>query len=124
MKVIYVAGPFRAKNSWQMEQNIRLAEEVALKLWGLGAAVICPHANTRFFQGYYPDGVWLLGDLEILDRCDGIVLCGDWQRSAGSVAEHAYAVTKGKAIFFWGRKGGYPDSIVDWINKEREKTHD
>lgn len=26
MKVIYVAGPFRAPNSWEIEQNIRRAE--------------------------------------------------------------------------------------------------
>lgn len=29
MKLLYIAGPFRGANSWEMEQNIRRAEEVA-----------------------------------------------------------------------------------------------
>jgi len=30
----------------------RRAEELALRVWRLGCvAVICPHTNTRFFQG-------------------------------------------------------------------------
>ncbi len=33
MKLLYVAGPYRAKSEWQLEQNIRNAEAVALELW-------------------------------------------------------------------------------------------
>lgn len=70
MKVAYIIGPFRAENSWEMEQNIRRAETFALEIWKLGYAVICPHTNTRFFQGAAPDNMWLDGDIEILGRCD------------------------------------------------------
>lgn len=100
MKVVYVAGPFRGANSWEMEQNIRRAEALALEAWRLGAAVICPHANTRFFQGAAPDSVWLDGDLAILGRCDAILMTPDWRRSAGARAERDYAMISGIPIFY------------------------
>lgn len=91
MKLVYVAGPFRAANAWEVEQNIRRAEALALEAWKCGVAVICPHANTRFFSGAAPDEVWLEGDLEILRRCDAILLTPDWERSSGTRAEHDLA---------------------------------
>jgi len=88
MKIAYVAGPFRAKNSWLIEQNIRRAEELSLEVWNIpGWCAICPHTNTRFFQGAAPDQVWLEGDLEILRRCDAVVLTWDWRISSGARAE-------------------------------------
>jgi nucleoside 2-deoxyribosyltransferase len=100
MKVAYVAGPFRAPNAWEIEQNIRRAEEVALEVWRTpGWCAICPHTNTRFFQGAAPDKIWLEGDLEILRRCDAIVLTKNWQKSSGTRAEVKLALTLGIPIF-------------------------
>lgn len=99
MKLIYVAGPFRAPNAWAIEQNIRRAEELALEVWRLGAACICPHTNTRFFQGAADDAVWLDGDLEILRRCDAVLLTLDWNRSTGARAEVAEASKCGIPCF-------------------------
>lgn len=98
MRLVYVAGPFRGPDSWAMESNIRRAEALALDAWRAGAAVICPHANTRFFQGSAPDSVWLDGDLEILRRCDAILLTPDWERSAGARAEKDEAERCGMAV--------------------------
>ncbi len=83
-QVVYVAGAFRADSVWKMEQNIRRAEAYALELWKQGYAVICPHANTRFYQSECPDEVWLTGDLEILSRCDIIAMVLGWENSVGS----------------------------------------
>jgi nucleoside 2-deoxyribosyltransferase len=99
MKVVYIAGPFRGPSSWAIEQNIRRAEELALEVWNLGAAALCPHTNTRFFQGAGPDHVWLEGDLEMLGRCDALILTPDWTRSAGARAEREHAVALGLPIF-------------------------
>jgi hypothetical protein len=87
MKVVYIIGPFRAASAWDVEQNIRRAEEIALEVWRLGAAAICPHTNTRFFQGAAPDDVWLAGDIEILKRCDAAIAVSDCNGSRGSVGE-------------------------------------
>lgn len=74
MKVIFIAGPFRAPTTWQVELNIRKAEALALEVWRAGYAAICPHTNTRFFDKELPDEVWLNGIHEILRRCDGMIL--------------------------------------------------
>jgi uncharacterized protein DUF4406 len=89
--VVYIAGPFRGKDSWEMENNIRRAEALALEVWRLGAAAICPHANTRFFQGAAPDEIWLDGDLAILRKCDAVLMTPDWKKSKGATAEYLHA---------------------------------
>ena len=93
IKVVYVAGPFRGPNSWEIEQNIRRAETLALEVWRAGMAAVCPHSNTRFYQGAADDAVWPDGDLAILARCDAVLLTLDWKRSTGARAEVEYAKT-------------------------------
>lgn len=80
-------GPFRAANGWLIEKNIRKAEEKALELWKEGYAIICPHTNTRFFQGVCQDNVFLDGDLEILKRCDAAFCIEGHEKSLGSIVE-------------------------------------
>jgi hypothetical protein len=99
LKVIYIAGPFRAAHAWAIEQNIRVAEEAALYVWRLGAACLCPHTNTRFFQGAAADHVWLDGDLEMLRRCDAVLMVGQWQTSVGANREREVALSSHIPVF-------------------------
>lgn len=100
MKIIYVAGKFRAPNAWETELNIRKAEEVAIQIWKAGAACICPHTNTRFFDGAVPNDVFLEGDLDILDRCDAIFMLDNWRDSDGAVGEHMLACIKPMPVLY------------------------
>lgn len=99
MLVIYIAGPFRGNSAWDIEQNIRRAEELSLEVWKRGMVALCPHCNTRFFQGAAPDEVWLDGDLEMLRRCDAVLLAPGHERSEGTKAEIAYAKERGIPVF-------------------------
>jgi len=99
MKVIYIAGPFRAENAWRVEQNIRAAEETALDLWNCGYAVICPHANTRYFDGAIDANMFLEGDLEILSRCDALFMLPKWETSVGATEERRFAVSRNIPVF-------------------------
>jgi hypothetical protein len=87
VRVIYVAGPFRGKTAWDVECNIRRAEALALEVSRLGAMPLCPHTNTRFFNGEGTEQFWLDGTMELLKRCDAVVLTEDWERSSGARAE-------------------------------------
>jgi nucleoside 2-deoxyribosyltransferase len=98
MKVIYIAGPFRAEHQWAQEQNIRRAEELSLQVWRAGAVALCPHLNTRFFQGAAPDSVWLTGDLELLKRCDAILMVLGWEKSIGARSEREAAIRSGLPV--------------------------
>lgn len=110
MKVVYVAGPFRGPDSWAIENNIRRAEALALEAWKLGAAVICPHTNTRFFQGAAPDHIWLDGDLAILEKCDAILLTPDWEQSSGARAECDHAKAHQIPVLF------SITELAEWLN--------
>ena len=52
MKLVYIAGPFRAPTPWGIEENVRHAERHAFEIAKLGAMPVCPHANTRHFDGH------------------------------------------------------------------------
>lgn len=99
MKVVYVAGKFRGPDAWAIETNIRAAETLSLEVWRLGAAALCPHTNTRFFQGAAPDSVWLDGDLEMLARCDALLTVDNWKDSQGARAEVEHAKTLNIPVF-------------------------
>jgi len=101
LKVAYVAGPYRADTIYGVAQNIQKARAVALRLWKLGYAVICPHSNTAFFDGACPDSVWLEGDIEILTRCDLVVLVPGWEASSGTRAEIAEARRFDIPVYEW-----------------------
>lgn len=103
MKLVYVAGPFRAKqigNQWEQWENIRRAAALALEVWKLGASCLCPHLNTAYFEGAAEAHVWLDGDLEQLRRCDAVLMTPDWRRSSGATAEHQFAAERNIPIFY------------------------
>lgn len=91
MKMLYVAGPYRAGSPHGIVENIRRAEVVALKYWNKGYAVICPHKNTALLDGAAADTVWLEGDLEMIRRSDTVVMMNGWEKSQGASSEHALA---------------------------------
>lgn len=108
MKVIYIAGPFRAssqyasgqQDAWGIQCNVMAAMALALEVWRMGKVALCPHSNTMFFQNAAPDHVWLDGDLELLKRCDAVLMTPDWERSSGARAEHAFALKLGLPVFY------------------------
>ncbi len=109
MKLLYVAGPFRDHNTgpggrynfWKQDQNCNDAAKVAGPLWKMGASVICPHLNTRPFQGYADDELWLQGDLEQVRRSDAMVLVPGWEASHGTQTEVMRAREWQVRVFEW-----------------------
>lgn len=98
----YTAGPYTdRRGSRYVELNIRAAEEVALKLWGWDYSVICPHTNTRHFDGAHGYEVWLKGDFEQVRRCDFIVVLPRWETSSGTKREIEKAKEEGIPVFYW-----------------------
>jgi hypothetical protein len=103
MKVIYIAGAFRAKTQWGIMQNVRHAEDASLRLWKDGKVVVCPHTMTQHFQNECEDKVWLDGCLELVKRCDAIYMLKGWEDSEGSRAEWKLASDLGKEIIYEDR---------------------
>lgn len=105
--VIFIAGPFRGLNAWEIEKNIRNAEGWGLDLMlaaeaqeDFGIAALIPHTLYRFFQGAAPDRVWLDADLELLRRCDGALFIPGWENSHGAGVEHTECAHRGIPTYY------------------------
>lgn len=108
MPLAYVSGPYRhKKGTAYVEMNIRKAEATAQALWQMGFSVICPHTNTRHFDGLCEPEVWLAGDLVMVEKADCLVMVGGWQYSSGATLEWEHGLAKGKKVFYW------PESMAE-----------
>jgi len=101
MKLVYIAGPYRAMSENQVLLNIIQARSYALKYWRLGFAVICPHLNSAFMgEGPNTDDKFLEGGLELVRRCDVVVMIPGWKQSRGALTEHELARALSKQIIY------------------------
>lgn len=104
--LIYVAGPIRPHGTQTVEGNIQKAKDIAFELWKMGHAVICPHANTFLTEGIwcnedkYPVN-WIKGDLQMVARCDAVVVCPDFSESKGTRMEIAFAEEHDIPVFYY-----------------------
>lgn len=102
MKVIYTAGPYRSPlGMYGVKKNIERASEAARRLWLAGWAVVCPHANSAFMDGYDTDYTFIVGDLEIMTRCDAVVMLPGWEKSEGARLERDTATALGIEVYEW-----------------------
>jgi len=99
MRVIYVAGPFRGKNAWKVEQNIRVAEDAGMVVAQLGAVPLIPHTMCRFFDGTMTGQFWIDATLDLLRRCDAMLVVGGWENSEGTKGEIQEAAVLGIPVF-------------------------
>lgn len=101
MRLLYVAGPYRADGDNNLLNNILTARYVSRRLWLRGWAVICPHMNNAFMDG--PDTtfeLFMAGDLEILQRCDAIYMLPGWRESEGAQIEFDRACELGLPAYY------------------------
>jgi nucleoside 2-deoxyribosyltransferase len=100
--VIYLAHKIRdPRGPYWMNKHIQEAAAVSIELWRMGAATICPGLNTYLFDGVLPDEIWLKGDLEIITRCDAVVMHPNWPTSEGAKLERMFAIEKEIEVFDW-----------------------
>lgn len=113
-RVVYVAGPYRAATERGVALNIQRAERVALCVWACGAVAFCPHKNTAHFGGALPDTAWLEGGLEMVRRCDALVLVDGGEKSEGTKAEKALAEELGLPVFHQSDLNDW-DKFSHWV---------
>lgn len=99
MFLVYVAGPFTAATGWDIEQNIRRAEETGMAVALLGAAPLIPHANTRFFVGTMTEAFWYEATTKMLEVCDAVTLVQGWRTSRGTLSEIEHARRRKIPVF-------------------------
>lgn len=100
MKLVYVAGPFRAPTPEGVFGNILRAEAVGYEVAKLGASPVIPHANTRSLHSHIDEAFMLEATLELMRRCDALVLVEGWQESQGTRDEMCEAHFLGLPVFY------------------------
>ena len=102
MKIVYIAGPYRAKTKLGIIRNILKARKVAKWCWKAGYTVICPHTNSGLMDGCATDEVFLKGGLDLLECAKLMVVLKGWEKSQGTIAEIEFAKEKGIPITYEG----------------------
>ena len=103
MKLVYLIGPYRDNTVWGTHENIQTALAIGadvVKKLGPDWFPVIPHANTQFMDGLAPDQYFLDGTMELMRRCDAVLLMPGWAVSAGSLAEIAEAERLGLPVRF------------------------
>ena len=95
--IVYVAGPYRGANAWDIERNIQRAEAISARLWEMGHVPVCPHLLTRNFAGLTDEQVFLDGLIELMRRCDCVLVIA---RSAGTDEEIIEATKVGLPVYW------------------------
>ena len=112
-KVVYTAGPYRAKTEEQVGWNVERALWWAEAVWRLGAAAICPHTNTYKMDMAVEPEEFVERDLEIVRRCDAVLMLPGWEKSSGAQRERDAATEAGLPIFYWSDLS----ALEGWINE-------
>lgn len=102
-RIIYVSGKYANGDTEKgtRAENIRLARAYAMAIWDLGAAVICPHSNTSYFDDHCTSTFddFIEGDLAMLHGVDALFMLPNWKKSKGAKTENEYAKEIGIPIF-------------------------
>ena len=92
MKIVYIAGPYRAPTVNGIVKNIVQAQRRAEWVWTHGDLAICPHMNTALFLGgIVPEQQIMDRYITLIRKCDAILMIEGWHRSTGSQREHEEA---------------------------------
>lgn len=123
--LIYVAGPYRAATRDDIARNIDAARVVGISAAALGWFPVIPHANTAHMELDLPglgDEFWLAGTLEMMERCDAVVLVPGWQNSAGTRGEIIRAEELGIPIFHTLDALPSASVFLDWARIGSHRT--
>lgn len=100
MRLVYLAGPYSAIIERTM--NLRLAFEAGAAVCDLGVPDLFPVSPTRSTAHLDAHGTpeyFYAGTLELMRRCDAVMVFGDWRQSKGAVAEVEEAQRLGIPVF-------------------------
>lgn len=112
MKLIYIAGPYTSDTKYGIQENIMVAVNAAIYLRQNGIACFVPHLESMFHNDSITESEWMNQFIEILFRCDGILLLPGWQNSKGTNIEKQKAEEMCIPVFYDKL------SVVKWSKNE------
>lgn len=90
MVLLYIAGPYSAPTQEGIEENVKAAQKLGAELMtafpGKVLAVV-PHSIGKGLEDRGDYKFWCAATLELMKRCDGVVLRHNWHNSPGALGE-------------------------------------
>jgi hypothetical protein len=129
--LVYVAGSYTASTRCQVMANVQRAREVAERVARARAFPITPHFLGDGIEDVGGAVFWYEGTLELMRRCDAVVVVPGSENSRGTRIEIATARGVGLPVFFaeryslscsgesWMSDAG--DEFAEWIEKRIAK---
>lgn len=102
MRLVYIAGPYRGANQFNVKTNIHRAEVTGADLLQYPDLYpVIPQANTAHWEGLRDAAFFRDGKLEFLRRCDACYLVpSDWKKSEDTVGEVNEAIRLGIPVLY------------------------
>jgi len=103
MRLMYVAGAYTGKTPEEVDLNIQAAAKVGQVVVRKGWYPIIPHMNTAGFDRTASEvtyDFWIEGTLEVMRRCDAVIMCPGWELSDGAVGELEIANQLKMPVYF------------------------
>ncbi len=101
LPMAYLSAPMSAPSAIDRMHHYLNARRASHELWEAEVLHYCPHTNSPSIGssdvGYES---WMAMDLEVLRRCDFIVMAGNWNESPGCRRELAMAMHLGKPVVY------------------------
>lgn len=97
--IVFISGPYTSHDPELRKLYVARAKSYSILLWKWGIPNICPHLNSCDLDNIAPYETFLKGYIEIMKRCDAILLVRDWEISNGSRIERETAARENKLIF-------------------------
>lgn len=98
--LIYIAGPYRAEHPYQIQQNINNAWNLGVEICQLGYYPVIPHLSTMHMEGLGTAEFFIEATLEVMRRCDGVLVIPDYFTSKGTLGEIKEATKLGIPVFY------------------------
>lgn len=100
VRLVYVCGPITAKTREAHAANLERGRRAGFEVWGMGAMAIVPHLNSlKMYENGVDGAAIYLGDLELMKRCDAVLVLDGWEASFGCNLEVSWAHHNGMPVF-------------------------
>ena len=94
----YIAGAYSAPTPHEREINIQDAWRLGAEVAALGVLPVVPHMMSAHLDALQPQEWWLAATLELMRKCDVLVLLPSWRRSTGTQGERLEAEGMGMPV--------------------------
>jgi len=98
--LVYVAGPYSAPTIEGRTANIHAAWLVGCQVATLGVYPVVPHTNTQHMDKIQDWQWWIDATLELMLRCNAVLMMEGWEKSRGARGEEAMAKKVGIPVFY------------------------